>query len=146
MSWHSRNDRPVGFVSAEEAVRRGHEVVMTPVDWTYFYCGQEIPDDPFLYGRGDVGLKKVYDFNPAADIPEEFRPRILGGQCCTWSEYTWNEYDLGWKMWPRTCAIAEALWTGDGRPGYDCFLERMRVHRKRLVGLGVFCAPLPPYR
>ena len=146
MSWHSRNDRPVGFVSAKEAVRRGHEVVMTPVDWTYFYCGQEIPDDPFLYGRGDVGLKKVYDFNPVADIPEEFRPRILGGQCCNWSEYTWNEYDLGWKMWPRTCAIAEALWTGDGRPGYDSFLKRMRVHRKRLVGLGVFCAPLPPYR
>ena len=35
---------------------------------------------------------------PARGIPQEFRHHILGGQCCNWSEYTWNEYDLEWKM------------------------------------------------
>ena len=50
----------------------------------------------------------------------------------------------GWdRLW--TSAISEAMWTGADKPGYEDFLKRMRVHRKRLVKRGVFCAPLPPY-
>lgn len=146
MNWHTRKPRnDHDFTTALEAVKRGHDVVMAPHDQTYFYYRQGIPDDPFLYGGGEVSLKRAYDFNPAANIPEEYRKHILGGQCCNWSEYTWNEYDLGWKMWPRTSAISEAMWTGADKPGYEDFLKRMRVHRKRLVKRGVFCAPLPPY-
>ena len=53
-------------------------------------------------------------------------------------------YFLGvkWKMWPRGCALAEVFWSGDGKPGYDDFLRRMRVHRARLIAQGVNCAPL----
>ena len=146
MSWHTRKPRnDHDFITAAEAVRRGHDVVMASHDWTYFYYRQGIPDDPFLYGGGEVTLERVYNFDPAANIPEEFRKHVLGGQCCNWSEYTWNEYDLGWKMWPRTSALAEVMWLGSEKPGYGDFLNRMNAHRGRIVKRGVLCAPLPPY-
>ena len=87
-------------------------------------------------------LEKSYAFDPCEDIPKELRGHILGGQGNNWSEYTWNECDLDWKMWPRACAIAEAVWTGDKKPGFADFMRRMETHRKRLVLQGVNCAPL----
>ena len=41
-----------------------------------------------------------------------------------------------------TRRIAEALWTGDRRPGFADFRARMETHRKRLLSQGVNCAPL----
>ena len=87
-------------------------------------------------------LEICYSFDPCADVPAEARTHILGGQCNNWSEYTWNEYDLAWKMWPRTCALAEVFWLGDAKPGFADFKKRMATHRGRLIAQGVNCAPL----
>ena len=40
------------------------------------------------------------------------------------------------------CALAEALWTGERRPGFADFKGRMKAHRRRLLAQGVNCAPL----
>lgn len=45
-------------------------------------------------------------------------------------------------LWPRGCALAEVFWSGNGKPSFDDFLRRMRVHRTRLIQQGVNCAPL----
>ena len=133
-----------------DALERGHEMIMATSSYTYFYLGQGL-DDPFQYGQsgrayggGALTLEKVYRFDPLAGVPERYRRQILGGQCCNWSEFTWNQYDFDWKMWPRGCAMAEVLWLGDARPGYADFFARMRGHRRRLIGQGVNCAPLGP--
>lgn len=130
------------------ALEKGHEMVMVTAAFTYFYLGQGL-DDPFQYGQsgrayggGSLTLEKTYRFNPFAGVPEQYRKQILGGQCCNWSEFTWNQYDFDWKMWPRGCAMAEVLWLGDAKPGYADFLERMKVHRRYLINQGVNCAPL----
>ena len=34
-------------------------------------------------------------------VPESARAHVLGSEACIWSEYTWNEYDLAWKLWSR---------------------------------------------
>jgi len=131
-----------------EALEKGHEVVMVTAAFTYFYLGQGL-DDPFQYGQsgrayggGKLTLEKTYRFDLFAGVPERYRKQILGGQCCNWSEFTWNQYDFDWKMWPRGCAMAEVLWLGDAKPGYTDFLARMKAHRQRLVNQGVNCAPL----
>ena len=49
-------------------------------------------------------------------------------------------------MWPRTSALAEALWTAPAKRDYADFLSRMAVHRERLLKLGVNAAPLPPVK
>ena len=121
MNWRegSRGGAGHKYISPAEAAQRGHDMVIATWGYCYFYCGQGLECDPFqygdsgsrVYGGGKLPLAKVYSFNPCAGIPEELHSRILGGQCCNWSEYTWNEYDLEWKMWPRACAMAEVLWT-----------------------------------
>ena len=132
-------------VSGVEGVKRGHDMVMIPHDETYFYYSQGLqPEkDPFQYGSGAVlTLEKTYRFDPSRGVPSESRSHVLGGMGCNFSEFTWNEYDLEWKMWPRGCAMAEVLWLGDDRPGYADFFERMTTHRNRLVARGINCAPL----
>ena len=130
------------FLTPLECVTRGHDLVMTPRTHCYIDYGQGLKDDPFQYIGGKVTLEKSYAFNPCEGIPPELREHILGGQGNNWSEYTWNEYDLDWKMWPRSCALAEAVWTGDKKPAFADFLRRMETHRKRLIAQGVNCAPL----
>ena len=70
------------------------------------------------------------------------RGRIMGGQCCNWSEQTLSPQTLQWKMWPRTCAMAEVLWLGSDKPGFENFRERMKAHRNRLIAEYVNCAPV----
>ena len=131
------------FVSGAEAASRGHEMVMAQHDMTYFYYSQGLAEDPFQYGGARIlPLEKVYAFDPCAGVPETSRSQVLGGQCCNWSEYTWNEYDLEWKLWPRGCAMAEVLWSSPSPRDFWDFFKRMKVHRRRLIAQGVNCAPL----
>ena len=130
------------FLTPRECVEAGHDMVMTPRTHCYLDCGQGLADDPFQYIGGCVTLEQAYSFDPCRGIPESLRPHILGGQGNNWSEFTWNEYDLEWKMWPRMCALAEVFWTGEKRPGFADFKSRMQTHRKRLVGQNTNCAPI----
>ena len=144
MNWHVRPAKgsTSGLVPGVEAALRGHDIVMAPETWTYLDHGQGLDDDPFV-GSSWVTLEKCYSFDPYMNAPEAARKHILGGQCCNWSEHTSCFAELDWKMWPRTAAIAEALWTGEGRPGYRDFRRRMTVRRRDLIRRHVNCAPVP---
>ena len=143
-SWRTQKGNGAGttLVGGAEAARLGYDMVMTPHTETYYdYC-QGLEDDPFQYPGGMIPLARAYAFDPCAGVAPEARRHVLGSQAQMWSEYIWNEYDLAWKMWPRACAMAEALWTGQEKKDFDGFLKRMRIHRVRLIGMGVNCAPL----
>ena len=142
MSW--REDR-VGAgheLVSGAAAARGHDVVMTPTSYCYLDYGQGLKEDPFTYICGKITLERCYSFDPCAGVPEEARAHILGGQGNNWSEYTWNEYDLQWKAWPRMLALAEVFWLGERKQGYADFERRARIHRGNLVARGINCAPI----
>ena len=130
------------FLTPRECVEAGHDMVMTPRTHCYIDYGQGLEDDPFQYIGGCVTLERCHSMDPCAGIPAELRGHILGGQGNNWSEYTWNQYDLEWKMWPRGCALAEVFWSDGAKPSFADFLRRMKVHRSRLIRQGVNCAPL----
>jgi len=147
MSWRTgRNGAGHELVSGAKAATLGHDVVMTPISHCYIDYRQGLAHDPFEYIGGRHGrcitLAQAYSFNPREGVPPEAQHHILGGQGNNWSEVTWNGYDLDWKMWPRTCALAEVFWTGDKRPDFENFRDRMIVHRMRLIDQFVNCAPL----
>jgi len=143
MVWHDTRKGRVGEgPSVIEMMEQGHDVVMSPNAYCYFDYGQGLAEDPFQYFGGDVSLKKVYSLDPYEGISENLQKHVVGGQGNNWSEYTWNQYDLEWKMWPRGCALAEVFWCGKRKSAFDDFLGRMKEHRKRLVQQGVNCAPL----
>ena len=143
MSWReSRSGAGHELVSGAAAATRGHDVVMTPCSYCYLDYGQGLKDDPFFYIGGRVTLERCYSFDPCAGVPEDAKSRILGGQGNNWTEYTWNEFDLAWKAWPRMLALSEVFWLGEAKPGFADFLRRAEVHRSWLVRHGVNCAPL----
>jgi hexosaminidase len=112
---------------------------------TYFSVPQGVPDDPFTYlsPKMRCSLAKAYSFDPCAGMTDAAKKHVLGAECCMWSECVWNEYDLAFKLWPRACAFAEAVWTAPAAPrDFEDFKRRMAIHRKRLIAVGVNCAPL----
>lgn len=143
MSWRlGKQGAGHAWLSPSDLAAKGHDVVMTPNSYCYLDYGQGLEDDPFQYIGGRITLEKCHSMDLCEGVPDNLRSHIIGGQGNNWSEYTWNKFDLEWKMWPRGCALAEVFWSGNGKPSYDDFLRRMKVHRKRLIGQGVNCAPL----
>ena len=144
MRWRVGNDCGAGHrsLSSKEIVERGYDLVLTPLSHCYLDYGQGLKEDPFQYIGGCITLEQAYSLDLYAEVPENLRAHVLGGQGNNWSEYTWNADDLAWKMWPRMCALAEVFWTGEQRPGFADFKSRMRVHRRRLIDQHVNCAPL----
>lgn len=143
MTWREgRSGAGHEFVSGPAAAAKGHDIVMTPCSYCYLDFGQGLHLDPFDYIGGRLTLERCYSFDPRAGVPEEAKKHIVGGQGNNWTEYTWNIYDLDWKMWPRMSALSEVFWLGEKKPGFDDFKKRMAIHRRRLLRRHVNCAPL----
>jgi len=122
--------------AVERALGEGAELVASPLDRTYFSLP---PDDvetavryrsPLSHYAPSVriSLEKAYGFDPAALFPAKYRDRVIGGECCNWSEGTTDPTALRAKLWPRAAATAEALWTAPVvRDAED--LKRRRLSR-----------------
>ena len=150
MTWRmsASNGAKTHYVSAADAAARGHDMVMTPNALCYLSYPQFAQGDPFPYytvvtepGR-ILTLEKAYTFDPVADIPEAERGHVIGGQACVWGEYVRTIFDFEWKLWPRGCAIAEALWTAPKARDFGEFRHRLNHHRSRLIEMGVNVAPI----
>ena len=131
---------------AEAAIAAsGRDVVRCTYRYCYFDYPQGLAEDPFPYFcKIQTPLAKTYAYDPLADVPPEHRSRVLGGECCSWTEKTVNPTMLEWKMWPRTLALAEVLWSYPDPANRDFkeFCERAAAHRRRLIRNHVNCAPL----
>jgi hexosaminidase len=137
MSWR-------GMKGGQDAVALEHDVVMTPTDFCYFDFRQFSGNDGYEYIGGLLSVKKVYAFDPCDGIPAYREKHVLGGQANLWSEYVWGQKDAEWKLFPRLCALSEAVWSPLGTRNYTDFCRRMERHSDRLARLGINAAPVEP--
>lgn len=72
----------------------------------------------------------------AASLSDEEKQRILGGEACEWSEYASPE-NIDSRIWPRTAAIAERLWSPRNVIDVNSMYERMEASSLRLEWLGL---------
>jgi hexosaminidase len=72
----------------------------------------------------------------AANLPAEEKQRILGGEACMWSEFTSPE-NIDSRIWPRTAAIAERLWSPETVTDVNSMYERMAAISGRLDFVGL---------
>src|SRR6266699_2779667 len=71
----------------------------------------------------------------AANLSPEESKRILGGEATMWAEYVSPE-NIDSRIWPRTAAIAERLWSPQNVRDVDSMYARLAVESPRLEWLG----------
>ena len=115
-----------GFEGALEAVKTGHDAIVSPTSHAYFD-----------YDLDAIDLEKVYNFDPIPiDVPSDKLKHIIGGECNMWSERA-PQNTVDSKVFPRLLAMSEVLWDYPTIRDYNLFYERVQAHYKRLDVLGV---------
>jgi hexosaminidase len=156
--------------NTKRIVQAGYRAIVSSYDFYYLDCGYggwvgndsrydvqetEPSDDLFndLGGNGGSwcapykSWQRVYDYDILHNLTEEEAERVLGGEVALWSEQA-DEMVLDAKLWPRTSAAAEVLWSGnkdsEGRKKYAEATDRLNEWRYRMVGRGIRAEPIQP--
>lgn len=126
-----------GMTGAVTAARRGHDVVACPDYGVYLdYRQSDSPQEPIPAGIV-LTVADVYRFEPIpAELTQDEALHVLGGQANIWTEHMDSPRTVDFFAFPRLCALAEALWSGQERD-YDDFAGRLDKHLARLDAAGV---------
>ena len=125
MSWR-------GTEGGLEAIRQGHDAVMTPGNRCYLDKVQDAPvREPKGFG-GYLPLDSIYVYDPAAGIPEAGRAHLLGVQGNLWHEMIPKPSHTEYIMYPRAFAIAEIGWSPVEAKDAADFRERAAAHAEAL--------------
>ena len=121
MSWR-------GTKGGIAAAQQNHQVIMTPNDFTYLDLYQGDPAiEPDTYS--ELRLSKVYRFEP---VPDGVDPAsVLGGQGNLWTESAPTLRHAEYMTWPRSFALAEALWSAKSARNWDDFMGRTEAQFAR---------------
>lgn len=84
-----------------------------------------------------AGQHYMVDPIPAnSDLTPAEKERILGGEACMWGEHV-TPLTIDSRIWPRTAAIAERLWSPQSVNNVDDMYRRLWVEDLRLESLGL---------
>ncbi len=131
MSWR-------GIKGGIEAVKQGHEVVMSPNSSVYIDLMQGDPSiEPPVYST--VRLKSSYQFEPVPDgVDGKF---VKGGQANLWTEQIYNMRHAQYMTWPRAMAVAECVWSPKNKKDWNNFIGRVEKHFERFDVAEIKYAP-----
>jgi hexosaminidase len=72
----------------------------------------------------------------AKDLTAEEKKRVLGGEATMWTDIVSHE-NMDNRIWPRTAAIAERLWSPETVKDADSMYDRLAVVSQKLVYQGL---------
>jgi len=122
-SWKGDNEGVPAGKSLVDAVKGGYKTVLS----NGYYI-----DLVF-------GVEDHYTVDPMPkniSLTEEEKARILGGEATMWSELV-TPATIDSRIWPRTAAIAERLWSDGNVTDINSLRKRMNVFSFRLEELGL---------
>lgn len=79
---------------------------------------------------GFLPTRRVYDFEPIpAGLDRKNHHFIVGGQGSVWTEYIHTPAQVETRIFPRMCALAEAVLTPAKRKDWSSFERRIEAHK-----------------
>lgn len=121
-----------GVAKGIEALSRGHDVVMAPMEYLYLdWANSASAAEPIsqTHPPDATTWERVYSFSTLLDsLPKEFSHRLLGAQAELWSEYIPTASHLDYMAFPRLCAFSEVIWGGVEK--LELFKIRLEEHLK----------------
>lgn len=116
-----------GREQLEKALGRGLPVFLSPKDPCYFDFG---------YSRNST--RRVYEWEPVPDGMTEGKEALVrGGQANLWTEFVTTVEELDRMLYPRACALAEALWSRPERKEWKEFRKRIESSGEIFRRLGI---------
>jgi hexosaminidase len=103
--------------SPARCAANGNRIILAP--WTPFYISSE---------HTDKSLQDLYDYDPEKVLPAGITDKVLGLQCCLWTEEIPSESMFEYLVYPRMQALSEISW-GAGRD-WVTFRIRLESHLK----------------
>jgi hexosaminidase len=122
-SWKGVNEGQTAGQSLVEAVKGGYKTVLSNgyyIDLVY-------------------GLEDHYTVDPMPKnmtLTDEEKARILGGEAPMWTELA-TPATIDSRIWPRTAAIAERLWSNESVTDINSLRKRLKTVSFRLEELGL---------
>ena len=137
MSWR-------GIEGGIAAAKSHHDVIMTPIQYTYFWWNQgNIKTEPLSAGEY-LPLEKVYQYDPVPETLSSNEAKyIMGVQGCAWTEYMEDSKKVEYMVFPRISALAEVAWSPKESKNWQSFVARMPKQFKRYTERGINYAKVP---
>ncbi|KAF6150171.1 hypothetical protein GIB67_023126 [Kingdonia uniflora] len=153
--------------NTKRIVSAGYRAIVSSADFYYLDCGHGDflgneskfdsvnPNDGFNYIGGSGGSwcgpfktwQRVYDYDITYGLSKEEALLVIGGEVALWSEQA-DPTVLDARIWPRTSAMAETLWSGNrdvtGKKRYAEATDRLNEWRYRMVSRGIGAEPIQP--
>ncbi|CAM8889063.1 unnamed protein product [Rhodiola kirilowii] len=89
----------------------------------------------------------IYNYDITDGLTDEEAKLVLGGEVALWSEQA-DPSVLDSRLWPRTSAFAEAMWSGNidetGAKRFAEATDRLNEWRYRMVSRGIRAEPIQP--
>ena len=132
-----------GEEGGNRATAQGHRIIMSPENHGCYLDRRHV-DKPEEPGRLSVGtITQAFNMNPVTEkMDAASTSLVLGGQGNLWSEVIYAGKIAEYMIFPRICAIAEAVWSEkesgiSKEDGLEDFAKRLEVHQLRLDKLGL---------
>jgi hexosaminidase len=109
-----------GAKSLSDAAQRGNQAILSK---GYYLDHMDPAADHYLV-----------DPLPATGLTPEQSKLVLGGEACMWGEHV-NELSIDSRIWPRTAAVAERLWSPANTRDVDDMYRRLWVESLRIEAL-----------
>ncbi|KAL4601350.1 hypothetical protein ACB092_11G266700 [Castanea dentata] len=151
-----------GHENTKKIVSSGYQVIVSSSDFYYLDCGhsdflgndsqydQQTSDNSGNGGSWCGPFKTwqtIYNYDITYGLSEEEANLVLGGEVALWSEQA-DPAVLDARIWPRTSAMAETLWSGNrdetGKKRYAEATDRLNEWRCRMVRRGIGAEPIQP--
>jgi hexosaminidase len=113
-----------GPKSLVEAAKQGNRVVLS--SGYYIDLNQSAAEHYLVDPLGEA----------TKDLSPEEKKRVLGGEATMWTDIVSHE-NMDNRVWPRTAAIAERLWSPEQAKDVDSMYQRLAVVSQKLVYHGL---------